>query len=92
MFLTLGNEMGLKISTMILAEGLISYMVKSYQVKFIEKIKNIVNKEIFGTKDSPSSWHFPSAEAEGESTLLVMGDIRLANTKVRFDSEHQQTY
>jgi hypothetical protein len=72
--------MGLKNSTMILAEGLNGYMVKSYQVKFIE---NIVNKEIFGAKDSPSSWYFPSAEADGESMLLVMGDVRLTNTKVR---------
>jgi hypothetical protein len=81
--LHLEMRMGLKMSTTILAEGLNSYMIKSDQVKFIEKIENIVNEEIFGTKDSPSSWHFPSAEADGESTLLVMGDVRLTNTKVR---------
>jgi hypothetical protein len=39
--LHLEMRMGLKISTMILAEGLNSYMVKSYQVKFIEQIENI---------------------------------------------------
>jgi hypothetical protein len=81
--LHLEMRMGLKMSTTILAEGLNSYMVRSDQVKFIEKIGNIVNEEFFGTKDSPSSWHFPSAEADGESTLLVMGDVRLTNTTVR---------
>jgi hypothetical protein len=81
--LHLERRMGLKMSTIILVEGLNSYMVKSDQVKFIEKIENIVNEEIFGDKDSPSSWHFPSAEADGESTLPVIGDVRLTNTKVR---------
>jgi hypothetical protein len=81
--LHLEMRMGLKMSSMILAEGLNSYMVNSEQVKFIKQIENIVNKKIFGTKESPSSWHFPSAEADGESALLVMGDIRLQNTKVR---------
>jgi hypothetical protein len=52
-------------------------MVKSDQVKFIEQIENIVNKDFFGTKESPSSWHFPSAGADGESTLLAMGYVRL---------------
>jgi hypothetical protein len=78
--LHLEMRMGLKMLTMILAEGLNSYIDKSDQVKFIEKIENIVNEEIFGNKDSPSSWHFPSAEADEESTLLVMGDVRLTNT------------
>jgi hypothetical protein len=80
--LHLEMRIGLNILTMILAEGLNSYMVKLDQVKFIEKIENIVNDDFFGTKDSPSSWHFPSAEADGESTLLFMGDFRLTNTKV----------
>jgi hypothetical protein len=81
--LHLEMRMGLKMLTMILAEGFNSYLVKSDQVKFIEKIENIVNEEIFGTKESPSSWHLSSAKANGESTLLVMGDVRLPNTKVR---------
>jgi hypothetical protein len=58
-------------------------MVKLDQVKFIANIDNIVNEEFFGNKDSPSSWHFPSAEADGESTLIVMGDVRLTNTMFR---------
>jgi hypothetical protein len=81
--LNLEIRMGLKMSTMILAEGPNSYMVKSDQVKFIEKIVNIVNEENFGNKDSPSSWNFPSAKADGESTLLVMGDVCLTNNKVQ---------
>jgi hypothetical protein len=76
-------RMGLKMSTMILVEGLNSYMVKSEQVKFIGQIEKNVNEEIFGTSESLSSWYFQSAEADGESTLLVMGDVRLPNTKVR---------
>jgi hypothetical protein len=71
--LHLEMRMGLKMSTMILAGGLKIYVVKS---------ENIVNEESFGTKESPSSWHFPSAEADRESTLLVMGDVCLPNTKV----------
>jgi hypothetical protein len=75
--LHLEMRMWLKMSTMIWAEGLNIYMVKSDQVKFIEKIENIFNEDFFGTKDSPLSWYFPSAGADGESTLLIMGDIRL---------------
>jgi hypothetical protein len=38
-------RIGLKMSTMILAEGLNGYMVKSRQVKFIEKIeKSLMRK------------------------------------------------
>jgi hypothetical protein len=58
-------RMGMKMSTMILAEGLNSYMVKSAHVIFIEEIENIVNEDFFGSKESPSSWYFPSAEADG---------------------------
>jgi hypothetical protein len=76
-------RMGLKMSPMSLAEGLKSYMVKSDQVKFIEYIENIVNEDFLGTKESPSSLHFPSADADRESTLLVMVDVHLPNTKVR---------
>jgi hypothetical protein len=81
--LHLQMRMGLKMSTKILAERLNSYMVKLDQVKFIEKIENIVDEDFFGTKESTSSWHFPSAEADGESALLVMGDVRLPNSKVQ---------
>jgi hypothetical protein len=80
--LHLEMRMGLKMLTMILTEVLNSYMGKSEQVKFIEQIKNIVNENFFGTRESPSSWHFPSSEANGKSTLLGIGNIHHPNTKV----------
>jgi hypothetical protein len=80
--LRLEIRMGLKMSTIILAEGLNSYMVKSDQVKFFEKIENIVNEDFFGNRDSPSSWYFPSAETDGELSLLVMGDFHLPKNDV----------
>jgi hypothetical protein len=42
--LHLEMRIGLKMSTMSLAEGLNSKMVKSDQLKFVEKIENIVNE------------------------------------------------
>jgi hypothetical protein len=43
----------------------------------------LVNEENFCTAISPSLWYFPRNVSEGESDLLVMGDVRLPNSKVR---------
>jgi hypothetical protein len=70
-------RMGLKISTMILAGGLNRFLIKSEQVTFIECFEKITIDNIFGSPESPLTWHFPSAAAKGESGLLVMGDVRV---------------
>jgi hypothetical protein len=80
--LYLEMRMGLKISTMISTEGMSGFLIKSEQVAFIERIENITNEDIFGSPESPSTWHFLSAEPKGVLGLLFMGDGHLPNTKV----------
>jgi hypothetical protein len=52
-------RMGLKISTL---DG---FLIKSEQVSFIERIEKITNEDIFGSPESLSTWHFPSAAVKG---------------------------
>jgi hypothetical protein len=81
--LHLEQHVGLKIITLICAEGLDRYWKVHEQNEYITTVENVMNTRVFGKDDSPSICYFLRSLPEGEGQLYAMGGIRLPKTKVR---------
>jgi hypothetical protein len=78
-------RVGIKIFSMIVAQGMSCPGERKGQDDFVKKTEEVVNTEVLGTHDRPTQWYFPVKEHEidGDKNRLVMGEVRFTNPRVR---------